>query len=203
MVMSKSCTRSALGWLLALVIVTVGTGLLCGCGFTREASRAVTGATRTETRPRALDSDGDDDRPGSREDPDSDEVLTFGHAASATRAAGMVAFVKSYYRAAAHGDGAAACAMLDPIAVEAMVERGRRSGVAGPGDTCARLLAPLFARRHRTLVGDLARFHLVEARIREGRGLLWLVLDGREVLLQLRPRGGSWWMEAPLEEDGP
>jgi hypothetical protein len=150
-----------------------------------------------------LDSDNDDDRHGSRDDPDNDEVLTFGHTASAANAAGMVAFVKSYYRAAATGNGRAMCAMLDAIAVEAIVEAARRTEASSSKDACARAVERVFARHRRQLTADLASFQLIEARIREGRGLLWLVLGGREVLIQLHPHGSSWQLEAPLEEEGP
>jgi hypothetical protein len=149
--------------------------------------------------------DRDDDRPGSREDPDNDQSLTFGHAANAADSQAIGALIRHYYALAAAGDGVGACSLLHELLVESIAEQNTKHGErVAPAKACARVVSALFRQNHREIVEDLAGVDLVQVRVRERRGLVLVRFGGlRERLIPVRRQGGVWSMDTLLDSGSP
>lgn len=148
--------------------------------------------------------DRDDDRPGSRNDPDNDLRLTLGRAADGAEEDEIAALIRRYYTLAVHERTAAACALVDPLLLESLSERDASGHGGSPLSTCVRLARRLFRQRHREIVEDLPAIELVQVRVRERRGLVLARLAGvRERLIPVRRDGGVWKMNTMLDDGSP
>jgi len=178
---------------MAVAIASFG-ATACGSGEERPAATAV---------PSGQDQDGDIDSlgQGGRYDTDNDAILTWGPPADAADRAAIVALLKRYYTAAAAGEGAKACTMLDPLIAET-VEEDRHAG-RGPrlprGSMCAQIMASMFQQRHRELVENLAAF-LITAVQRRGNLAMALTDFSPTRVLQVLVRRdqGVWKMNTTL-----
>lgn len=168
-----------------------------GCGASRAGSN-----TRLPSR----DGDGDiDSFDQGRYDVDNDTHATFGPLAGATELATITKLVTRYYGDAAVDDGERACALLDPLVAEGLVEQSHlREGSGSPGeDTCPEVVSKLFKQRHRELVHDLALPRVAWVQTKRDRAIA-LVRFGaeRERLVRVRRTHGIWKMDA-LIDSGP
>jgi len=183
--------QSALPVCAALALPMLGLSACGGSGGTRHAATVTTSKRYTA---QGKDEDGDIDTlgQGGRYDKDNDATFQWGPPASAADRRVVVALVKRYYEIAAAGDGAKACAMLDPLIVEMVAEQEPRHG-------CAHNIEKLFAQRHRELVEDLSSFRVVTAQRRENRVAV-LIDFAPTRLLQVfaRRTHGVWRVDTPL-----
>jgi hypothetical protein len=148
--------------------------------------------------------DRDDDRPGSRYDPDNDLRLTLGRAAEGAEAGEIAALIRRYYTFAASKQAGAACSLLDPLLLESLTERAAAGHSRSPMSMCVYLAGKLFRQRHREIVEDLAAIELVQVRVRERRGLVLARLAWvRERLIPVRRDGGVWKMNTLLDDGSP
>lgn len=204
---------------LAIGLVAIGTAA-CGeadkgSGLAQRPSSApATGVARAGTSSpsssagsSALDTDGDNDRPGNnRYDTDNDSVSTYGHTAAAADIQAITALFRRYYALAAAGDGARACSMVYWLFAETVVEEHDRG--KGPsslrGNTCAQVASKLFKQRHREAVEDVATLQVARVRLNGNQGMA-LVRFGatreRDVLVH-RDRG-AWKMSVLLDNGAP
>jgi hypothetical protein len=148
------------------------------------------------------DGDSDDDRPGSKRDPDTDEVVTYGSAASAADKRAITSLITSYYRAAAAGDTHRTCKMLYWLVAETVVEE--HSHGRGPaslrGHTCEQVASKVFEQRHRELVEDASSLSVTELQVRAKKA--WGRLHfgpTRELLVVLHKTNGAWQMNNLLD----
>ncbi len=156
----------------------------------------------------ATDGDGDADNSSNSYFDRDDSALKFGHAASGPQAAAISALVRRYTAAAAHEDGAAACAMLASSLAGTVVET--LGGSAGPsfsrGSTCAAVLTKTFTFYHRQLGAHAAALRALDVRIRANEGVAVLsygkpALPGRFIRVE-RTRG-AWRVDQLLDEELP
>lgn len=169
---------------------------------TERAGSATALAGGSPTGSGVKDGDRDDDRRGSRFDPDTDEVLTYGPAAGPADRREIIALLRRYYAAAAAGNGELACSMLYWLFAETVIEE--HSHGKGPralrGNTCAQITSKVFKQRHRELVRDLARFEVTEVQLRAKQG--WVRLrfgPASELLVSLHHDRGVWHMNNLLD----
>jgi hypothetical protein len=109
------------------------------------------------------DSDSDSPTPQSYRFPDSDDGPTFayGHRPSAAVGRAIASAVRRYYAAAAHGDGAVACALLPSALARSIPES--YSGQQAPAylrgaKSCGATLARFFGHYHRELAAPIELF---------------------------------------------
>ncbi len=153
-----------------------------------------------------LDTDGDDDVPGSHGDTDNDEFLTFGPAADTAERQVIVATIRRYYAAAVAGDGVRACSMLfAPIAEAVVEERGQTMGSPSPrGEVCAQVLSKLFKQHRRELVEDVRLIDVSEIQVKGNRGMARVRFGAtRERLERLQRERGVWEMSVLLDDGSP
>jgi hypothetical protein len=89
-------------------------------------------------------------------DSDDNSVTDYGYAASATDRQAIAALAKRYYAAAAAGDGAKACSLIDSTLAEAIPEDyGQAPGPAylRGSKTCQAVMSLLFKHSHTQLTG--------------------------------------------------
>ncbi|MGC2374844.1 MAG: hypothetical protein WA484_13305 [Solirubrobacteraceae bacterium] len=150
---TKSLLPVALFMSTALALTAVG----WGCGGTgnvptQSADRTAASSTATSGAYRKDDGDQDTDDHGNSTITDNQSFLaTYGKQAGPADTRTIAALVKSYYAAAAAGDSAKACTLLD-ASLYASVAEGQ-SPSAGAGG-CAATLAPILAREHAQLTAD-------------------------------------------------
>jgi hypothetical protein len=103
--------------------------------------------------------DGDkdfDDARGYRDNSKNDDrtlFATYGKRANPNDARAVTALVKRYYAAAAAGDGARACSLLDSSLADALAPEQRQSAPA-TREACARAISPLLHQQHQHLIAD-------------------------------------------------
>jgi hypothetical protein len=148
------------------------------------------------------DGDGDDDRPGSKQDPDTDVVVTYGAAASSTDQQAIVSLITRYYAAAAAGDARQTCKLLYWLVAETLVEE--HSHGRGPaslrGHTCIQVASKVFKQRHRELVEDANSLRVTQIQVRAKKA--WGRLHfgpTRELLVVLHNTNGMWQMNNLLD----
>ena len=179
--------------LIALALLSVGAG---GCGGSRVKNERVssTAAVRTSTHtvtntvPARSDNDGDGD--GGEDD------INWGKAASSADSLRVRALVERYYRLAAAGDGAGACALILSLYSEEIPEiyGAQPDEPALRGNSCAVVMSKLFKREHRRLIDDLATLKVTRVRVKGLRGLALLSFrHSRERDIPVhRAEDGSW-----------
>jgi hypothetical protein len=187
-------------------LLASATFVLMGCGGNTSAHDPGSAGVSSPSNPGPPDGDGDVDRYGQgRYDIDSDANPTFGPYATPAERQAVAAFIKRYYAIAATGNGAKACALLDPLVAE-MVAQGRNVGW-GPsslkGGTCPRVATEFFAQRRRELFEDVATLRVGWVQL-QAKQAIALVHFGskRERIVRLRRRYGVWQMFSLLD-DGP
>jgi hypothetical protein len=207
------------GSLLACVAFALMVLGACACGGSSHRSPAASSASSAPSAvagaatPRSSagapvgaplqDGDGDDDRQGSRFDPDNDESITWGSAAGPADRQAIVALITRYYALAAAGDGKHACTMLYWLVGETVVEE--HSHGKGPaslrGATCAQVATKVFRQRRRELARDVREgVNVTEIRVRAKKG--WVRVrfgPARELLVFVHRTGGVWQMNNLLD----
>jgi hypothetical protein len=153
------------------------------------------------------DGDGDVDRLTSGPyDTDNDAVPEFGPPAGVADRRSILTLFGRYYAAAAAGDGASACSMLDALIAESLVEEHRRG--KGPpslqGDTCAQVISKLFRQHHRELAEDVTGgYRVLLIQVRGNRGYVLVRFSAkrelRELRVLVRRAHGVWKMDVPLD----
>lgn len=195
--------RIPLWSLLACSAVVLALGV-AACGTTSKSPGSARGSSAASaTGSTVLDSDRDNDSPGSKGDTDNDDVLSFGMGADAADRVAIAALIGRYYAAAAAEKGASACAMLYWLAAEAIVEEHDRAQGGRPplGRTCARIVSKLFKRRHRELVEDVAALEVSEMGVSGNRGLARVRFTAtRERLVSVQRERGVWKMDVLLDD---
>jgi hypothetical protein len=152
------------------------------------------------------DTDGDDDRPGSRFDPDTDIALTFGHPADVRDTQAVAVLIGGYYKAAAAGDGRKACSMMFWLYAETTVEEHSKGKGARSlrGSTCAQIAGKVFRGRHRELVEDAGSVNVSVLRVQGKQGLARVRFGAtRERLIPLKLDRGAWRMNTLLDAGAP
>jgi bacteriophage exclusion system BrxC/D-like protein len=191
---------------LAIALPAVGA---TACGSSRAPTD--TGSARVGTSAPGLavdtsvkDTDGDNDTPRSRDDPDNDIVMTFGHAADARDMQAVASLLNVYYKAAASGDGRKACSLLYWLYAETTVEEHNRGKASGSRETCAQLAAKLFHQHHGELAEDVKAIDVAVLRVKGKRGSA-LVRFGttRERLVSVQLDHGAWRMNTLLDNGAP
>jgi hypothetical protein len=188
----------------ALVVVGCGGANVGSAARGSSATGGAAGVASTPVPkgPVLQDGDGDDDRLGSRSDPDTDEVFTYGSVAGPSDRRAIVSLLSRYYAAAAAGDGGRACAMLHWLVAEAVVEE--HSHGRGPaslrGATCAQVATKVFRQRHRELVEDARTLQVTEVRVRAKKAWVRVHFGPvREVLVLAHREHGAWQMNNLLD----
>jgi hypothetical protein len=125
-------------------------------------------------------------------DEDDQSPVEFGHPAGPGEMHAIDALVKRYYAAAAAGDGAQACSLMQPQFAKAVPNDYGRLGASylRGGKTCAGVLSLLFKHFHRELT---AAIQVTDARV---SGPVALAFFGSRVMrasqISLRREGGAW-----------
>ena len=206
----------------ALLAVAVLGITACGgaSNDTKSASQESSGATAggsvptlTTSRPASAESyfenDGDDDdndRHGKGPDIDDRAFLdSYGSDADQADTQSVTRLVKSYYGAAAAGDGTKACSLLYPSLAVGLTEGQGRAAQGDGGSACAKLVSLLFRRQHRQLAADyVATMVVTTVRVKDNLGIAVLgfkaVSEG-EILVERE--GGTWKIDALFDSELP
>jgi hypothetical protein len=185
----------------AVALSALGTGA-CGAGHKDSPSAWITVHG-------LHDNDGDVDKlTPSPQDIDNDAIPHFGQTANAAERSAIAALIGRYYTAAAVGEGAKACSMLDPRIAEALVEE-HHSGKGPPalqGDTCAQVMSKLFRSRHRELAEDISGYRALVVQVRGNNGYALVRFPAKRELRELqvlvhREQGerGAWKMAVAFD----
>lgn len=176
-------------WIGILVALALGLTLLA-CGSSKDATPTTVGnAPVTAYFPHdKLDRDGDSDH-----NDDDARYLEFGHAADPVELREALALVRGYYAAAEEENGARACASLDPIIAESVVEKYGTSPAVS-GRTCAVVMSKLFTNRHTLLSAEDATLRIPRIRVQADKGFAILefptIPEVRK--LELHRVDGTW-----------
>jgi hypothetical protein len=145
-------------------------------------------------------------------DEDDYSIRTYGHAASAADERAIATLVKRYYVAAAGGDGSIACSLIYSGLVMSP-NLGEAAEAAYPpapgvpplrGESCARIMSLLFKEDQERLAADINGMEVTSVRVKSNRGLALLgfrTMPERQI--PVRREGGTWKMEALLDEELP
>jgi hypothetical protein len=194
---------------LACVVLALSAIGASACGSTSKSSSShsatanVAASTGLASARSQRDEDNDIDTRGMGSvDPDRDAVILYGRSADSADRRQITGLVKRYYTAAAAGEGAKACTMLNPLTAESFVEDHRPG--QGPsslqGNTCAQVLSKLFKQRHQELLEDVASFRIGVVQLRGNYGLVLApFLPAREMQLFVYHHGGTWTMDVALD----
>lgn len=125
-------------------------------------------------------------------DSDDGSVRTYGHAATSAQRAQLEGIVTRYFAAAAKGDGATGCMLIDAQFVKAIPEDyGSGAGPAyARGKTCPVVLSAIFRHAHAELSG---RARITAVRVQGDRALVLVgstTMPGASV--SLRKARGVW-----------
>lgn len=154
------------------------------------STTASSGAANSSKLDRDLDNDNEST---SYYDSDDEPVLTYGHAASAAEVRAIAHVVTRYYRAAAAGDGASACSLLNPVMAEAIAEEHARIK-PGKRVTCASALSMTFRERRQQVRADQRTLEVQGARVEGNRAwaLLRFGVNGPPGRILVRRVGSKW-----------
>lgn len=113
--------------------------------------------------------DGDDTGLRATEEKDDEEVERYVRPADAAEVQAAASFVKAYFAAALHEDGAAGCALLVPSLAAGLGKSYERPSVPSylRGKTCAAVMTKLFASRHKLIVAEAAGVRITAVRTTE------------------------------------
>jgi hypothetical protein len=193
--------------LLALLVVLLGlTVVACG-GASKAGDEASLNAAAARSNPPGEEADNDSDRKAGEGyyDFDDADFRDYGEAAdeSVTRQVSMI--VRRYYAAAATGNGAAACALLDPGFAKAVVAEYSHATAVLRGKTCAVAASKLFAQLHPQLSIDDSTLKVGPVRVHGGGGYVLLGFEGELPVryLVIRRAGGQWKIDRLIDIDLP
>ncbi len=186
-------------------LAPLAAGLLaCGlgaCGGSSDRAPASTSAV-AGTRGGVYDTQDGDNDPDDRRAPgfvNDEESLfpTYGRGASPADARTIASLVKRYLAAAAAGDGATACSLLDATLLRELGEAGDERGDEAE---CAKILPSLFEReRPRLSAADVATMTVISVHVKGRLGLAELgfrTLPEQELIAERE--GREWKIDAPL-----
>jgi cytoskeletal protein RodZ len=157
------------------------------------------GSTQRSTESHLKDSNDGDDDPASDDD---NEILDYGHAASAADKRAITAMVTSYYAAAAADDGIKACSLIYSLVAESIPEENNQtSGV----QTCASVMSKLFMQHQGQMTTDNASLKVTRVRVEGSKGLALLDFGKTPEphVLVHSEHSGAWKMESLLETGMP
>jgi hypothetical protein len=146
------------------------------------------------------DSDDDNDNPNpatAHYDADDNVVLYYGHAANAADTRAIASIIKSYYVAAAAGDGPRACLLIYSLLVETAAED--LSQTAREDETCAAAMSKFFKRDHSQFKADTAKIEVTVARVDGDSGLALVRLGARERRVLVHRDHGTWKVNTLLD----
>jgi len=128
-------------------------------------------------------------------EPDVDNV-PFPHVAGPRVAGAASRLVRSYYAAAAAGDGARACALMSSGLAESVVEAyGSKTETVGSGrETCAQVSAGIFRHEHERLRRADAALRVVEVRTMQREASVRIAVRGsrKSQYMLLVSERGAW-----------
>lgn len=199
------------------LLVSVGVALLClgagACGGTaRDPTRTAAAAASPARKyvPQGLviggylhdDEDSPTDDGPTRDDDEFD--WGFGRAATPAEQRAFTTVLKAYYAAAVAGDGATACALIDPELLKSAdlsqalpSEYRPQPGSPLLNGGCARVESLVFSVNRRQLAAQASTLQLIGARVKGAEGLAILgfrTTGEREVAI--RRVGNAWMMDA-------
>jgi hypothetical protein len=173
-----------LGALLAAVLLSANVAACGGASGSGSAS------------PHAVKPDRDND---SDNNDDDAHILNYGRAPSATERRELTSLVSGFYATAAADNGARVCSMLYPLISETVAEDyGHLPGLKGT--TCATVLAKLFKREHRVLVGKSSALKIYTLRVKGEKALALVSFGTMEVRQILERRSDGAWKMAALSD---
>jgi hypothetical protein len=154
--------------------------------------------------------DGDkdnDDEPHGNSDIGNDAtalLATYSDDLDATEKQRVIALVKRYYAAAAAGDGAKACSLLQSSLAVGLAEAHGQSTREG-AKTCASALSALFEQQHKQLAADeVTTMGVTDVRRKGSLGLVILGfkrMPEGEILIERE--GGDWKINSLLDSEMP
>ncbi|MGC2374858.1 MAG: hypothetical protein WA484_13380 [Solirubrobacteraceae bacterium] len=149
------------------------------------------------------DADGDDGQnPANAPNDDLAFLATYGHGASPADMRAVTTLVKSYYAAAAAGEAARACSLLDST-LAAGLASGQSQAPHGPRDRCAASMAPLLRQQHQRLTAeDPATMTVIGVHVKGNLGLA--VLGFRtmpEAVIVVEREGSMWKIDALFDNN--
>ncbi len=160
---------------------------MLACGHSSQDRRP--GSTSAAASQPKLDRDNDGDN-----NDDDAHVLDYGHAPTAIERNQLATLVSSYYRAAAAGNGAKACALLMPFVAESVAENlGHQPNLRGT--TCTVVMSKLFKSRHTLIANESASLKFYAVRVNGDKALTILSFANLPEVRQLterRERYGTW-----------
>jgi hypothetical protein len=198
--------------LLAVGLAACGTASKGSPSTTQSSDASTSGGTSTTASSGAVppggyrrddgDKDNDDSaHPDPREGDDQALLAEYGNEASGADKRAVAAVIKSYYAAAAGGEGAKACSLLySSLAAGLAVAPGQVAGQTthGGGKTCAAAVSALFKLQHAQLVADdVATMMVLDLHVKGNLGLAVLgfrAVPRGEILVERE--GGVWKVDA-------
>jgi hypothetical protein len=179
------------------------------CGGAGSTSGASVGAAASTAPVAALprielkgDPDLDSDAYPGEADPEHE---LFGHPARASDVRAAAALVTRYYRAAARGDGAAACRLLYAPFAESVYEdyEGKPGLSGGKGATCGAVLSRIFANMRTQLRAESAALRVGAVRVRLSRAAVQLRFARKVRYTMVHRYRGDWRMDMLFDREGP
>ena len=137
----------------------------------------------------------------------NNSVLDYGRAASATDKQAVTALVKRYYAAAAAGEGATACSLIQSSLANAVAEDyGQAPGPSylRGGKTCQAVMSLLFKHDHHQLIAEVRTLDMTRVRVKGNIGLAVLgfrAMPEREI--SVSREGSVWKINALLDSQLP
>jgi hypothetical protein len=132
-------------------------------------------------------------------------LTTYGHLASPAETRAVRKLIRNYYTAAAAGDGASDCALLDTALATGLVPEQSGSSNAGAHNTCATAMSQLLAQQHQRLVADDIPSMIVPAVYLKGNFGLAVLGFRRtpESEIVITREGHAWKIDALFDSEMP
>lgn len=129
---------------------------------------------------------------------------TYGGKASPADARAVTTLLRSYYAAAAAGDGATSCSLLDPrLASELATEQSQSA--QGARNTCAGAMSLLLKQQHQQLTADdVATMTVIAVHVKGNLGLAVLgfrTMPEGEIVVERK--GNAWKIDALIDGEMP
>lgn len=157
-----------------------------------------TGVVSSKAPANAARADRDNDSDNNNDD------YGYGHAASTTDRQAIASVVKTYYTAAAAGDGAKGCSLMYSLFAEEIPEvYGEPPGPPWlRGTTCPAVMSKVFKRRRRQMIIDHTTLRVTAVRVKRLRALVMLSFDNmpqRDILVHREHH--AWKVDNLLDTD--
>lgn len=175
---------------------------------TSSPDEKVPAARKAPSRPGIDDAyDGDDGSSPKTEAKDDEEIEIYGRPATPAEYRSTVAFVKSYFAAAAAGDGTEACGLLLPGLAKDIGGSYEKPGEPAylHGKTCPEVMTKLFKHRHKLMVAAAAGLEVTDVRVTAKTAFVLVAFKGvREPrYLGIERYGDTWKLEALIDSPYP